>query len=715
MILEMPGLRPDNLMTYLAGLGLVRVVTTQFDPAAMSWWEGSTLMVDVARDDLVDFLIDAYRPTPILSPWNGGSGYGEKDKAPRQALNKLLTSGSPRLQAFVATDAVIRAVDQDKDKGTYVQRLRNSVPDAALPWIDAAVVLTTGPQGERRAVFPPLLGTGGNDGRYDFSTNFHQRLADVLPDLGARRPASRTWLESALDGRSVALAAATIGQFDPAAAGGPGTSAFDDAVSFVNPWPFVLMVEGLVSFASAPVRRFGEVAGRAAMPFTVTASPAGPTPGSEEEEARGELWAPVWNHPLGSRDIHHLFTSSRASWDGRTAVGAAHMYAALRSSGIDRRADRFFRYGFVQRNGLSYSAVLLDEVTVEARPEVEVGIAIEHRANPFLRVSATNRLAPVFAGYERARVRFYRDPGEAEHLLAVLAAATESERAVALTEGGRDAVSFAERKLRASEALPLFASLLADVPEYRIAAGLASGTVTVAEREWSMADLLIGRPPARAREPFQKAVVAGFGPRSLRSVLSELLVWRLAHRSDTRAPESAGVAVMDRYALSVPWQDVHAWASGALDDRLVETALMSMLALDWHGRLEREPWAPADAVPVPALAILQPFARQAVSATGLLDEASQRGIAPGWPAQLAAGTTSHVVAEAAALLQRSYVIQRGAGGTVAFLKPIGQVGPIASSDGQRLAAALWVPTNHTHALKRVTRLASQNSNEEIAS
>jgi CRISPR-associated protein Csx17 len=29
-------------------------------------------------------------------------------------------------------------------------------------------------------IFPPLLGTGGNDGRLDFSTNFHQRLLDVI-------------------------------------------------------------------------------------------------------------------------------------------------------------------------------------------------------------------------------------------------------------------------------------------------------------------------------------------------------------------------------------------------------------------------------------------------------------------------------------------------------------------------------------------------------
>ncbi len=56
-----------------------------------------------------------------------------------------------------------------------VLEFRNRCPDELLPWIDAAVVLAgDGP------VFPPLLGTGGNDGRLDFSTNFHQSLLDVI-------------------------------------------------------------------------------------------------------------------------------------------------------------------------------------------------------------------------------------------------------------------------------------------------------------------------------------------------------------------------------------------------------------------------------------------------------------------------------------------------------------------------------------------------------
>ena len=69
-----------------------------------------------------------------------------------------------------------------------VLEFRNRCPDELLPWIDAAIVLA----GDD-TFFPPMLGTGGNDGRLEFSTNFHQRLLDVIgtsaatgASLGAR-------------------------------------------------------------------------------------------------------------------------------------------------------------------------------------------------------------------------------------------------------------------------------------------------------------------------------------------------------------------------------------------------------------------------------------------------------------------------------------------------------------------------------------------------
>jgi CRISPR-associated protein Csx17 len=706
VILTMPGLRPTNLSTYLAGLGLMRIAAAQFDPSTRAWWDGSALCLEVTRDGLADFLIDEYRPTPILSPWNGGSGYGEKDKAPRVALDRLLASGADRLTAFVATDRAIGRVRSDVpsgDKATLVQALRNRAPDEALPWLDAAVVLTREPSsGKRKTVFPPLLGTGGNDGRYDFSTNFHQRLADVLPELGAKRSASLAWLDAALSGASVALARATIGQFDPLAAGGP-----DDDGSYVNPWLFVLMMEGLVSFASAPVRRLGESGSRAAMPFTVNSSPAGPVPGSGLEEARGELWAPVWDRPLGAREVRHIFASARTSWDGRTATSAAHMYAALRSCGIDRRVSRFVRYGLLQRNGLSFSAVLLDEVTVNTKPSVELGIAVERRAQRFLRAQTTNRLEPVLNAYEVARTGFYREV-ESAQLAQFLVKATEVERAVMLTQAGRDSVSRADRRLAAQQAVPVLKDRLA-IPEYRIAAGLASTKLRHAGSSWSMADLLLGRPPTNSTGEAQPAVVDGFGMRPLVSVLSDLMIWRLAHRSDdSSAPSSAGSDLMDSAAASTPWQDVHQWVAGQLDDTVVQEALKAMMALEWGERVAVT-YSPRDVLPNAALAILQPFARRDVTVNDTLDDSARRGIEPDWPSLLAAGRQRNVLERAVRVLNRSSVYAPSASGSPAFVRVIATV-PKSFPEATRLAAALWVPTHHMAALRRVaTLLAPQDA------
>ena len=745
MILTMPGLRPTNLSTYLAGLGLMRIAAAQFDPSTRAWWDGSALCLEVTRDGLADFLIDEYRPTPILSPWNGGSGYGELDKAPRAALEQLLATGSPRLAQFVSTDQAITQVVErlgwlrdgpftlrsripeqpgpfvqalrklrPDEKGVFVQGLRNRAPDDALPWLDAAVVLTREPvAGKRKPVFPPLLGTGGNDGHYDFSTNFHQRLSDVLPELGAKRYASIGWLEAAMSGAPVGLTRATIGQFDPLAAGGP-----DDDGSYVNPWLFVLMMEGLVSFASAPVRRLGESGSRAAMPFTVNASPAGPVPGSGVEEARGELWAPVWDRPLGAREIRHVFSSARTSWDGRTATSAAHMYAALRSSGIDRRVSRFLRYGFLQRNGLAFSAVLLDEITVNVRPNVELGIAVESRAQRFLRAERTNRLAPVFNAYEVARTAFYRDV-QPSQLVGLLASASKVERAVMLTQAGRDSVTRGDRRLGAGKAIPLLEGSLRTSPEFRIAAGLASTKLWHAGDQWSMADLLLGRPPTRGSDS-HPAHVEGFGTRSLVSVLSDLLTWRLAHPAgDSAAPRSAGSDLVAFAALTIPWQDVHQWVNEQLDESLIQEALMAMMALEWSDHISLR-WSPPDVLPNSALAILQPFARRNVTANDTLDENARRGIEPDWPSLLAAGRQHSVLARAVQVLNRSSVYAPSTRGLGDFVRVIATV-PRCFPDGARLAAALWVPTHYLAALLQVATLASHQdphdttTSKEIAS
>src|SRR5690606_16805648 len=110
---------------------------------------------------------------PILAPWNGGSGFYEKDN--KVALTSILKNADPRFDAYrsclAAAEAALEGMDRKAspkgdDKAALLTRIRGTMPDVALSWFDASVLLTgDSPQ------YPPLLGTGGNDGRLDFTNN----------------------------------------------------------------------------------------------------------------------------------------------------------------------------------------------------------------------------------------------------------------------------------------------------------------------------------------------------------------------------------------------------------------------------------------------------------------------------------------------------------------------------------------------------------------
>ena len=152
----------------------------------------------------------------------------------------------------------------------------------------------------RQAFFPPLLGTGGNDGRLEFSTNFHEQLIQADRRYRQEPGALVTTAMDLLAGTQRApLAKAPIGQFDPATRAARVVAGSGPADSLANPWSFVLVVEGSLLFAASAARRNQHAAGRAAMPFTVSASPEGSASGASGEESRGELWAPVWHE-----DVH---------------------------------------------------------------------------------------------------------------------------------------------------------------------------------------------------------------------------------------------------------------------------------------------------------------------------------------------------------------------------------------------------------------------------
>jgi len=46
----------------------------------------------------VDFFLNRYQPTPVLAPWNGGSGFFPKDN--KEAINAISKSANTRFADY---------------------------------------------------------------------------------------------------------------------------------------------------------------------------------------------------------------------------------------------------------------------------------------------------------------------------------------------------------------------------------------------------------------------------------------------------------------------------------------------------------------------------------------------------------------------------------------------------------------------------------------
>lgn len=365
---ELTGCRPEPLASYLKALGVFRLVAEQRDQEARGFWRGEHFVLRSAlnRESLAEFFARQWQPTPVVAPWNGGSGFYPKDN--RKAADTIVASTDSRLAKFAAAIQVARSLvarrgwverPADADKRSLLSEMRAQLPDEALAWVDAAVVI-----GDDRLLFPPLLGTGGNDGRLDFSNNFQQRVMELMAT------SSTAAVDSSLFGTAMKTDfKGAMGQYQPS------------AHRRTNPWDFVLLIEGALMLASAATRRY-ENASPSLMAFPFHARAAG---GSEtltdddERESRDELWLPLWAAPASIREVRRLFAEGRATVGSgdraRPASSALDFARAVAALGVDRGIDAFVRIGFQVRNGLAYFATPLGRFATD---EVEVARLLDH-------------------------------------------------------------------------------------------------------------------------------------------------------------------------------------------------------------------------------------------------------------------------------------------------------------------------------------------------
>jgi CRISPR-associated protein Csx17 len=347
---------------YLKSLGVLRLVAEQADAAAQGWWEGDTfqLQSNLAREGLMQFFLDQYAPTPIVAPWNSGSGfYGKED----EALQAILATTDARFVEYRAAISgclgfpEVKSGRSDEDKlrkAAILRRCRNRLPDSAVEWLDAVM----GVAADESLSFPPILGTGGNDGRLEYTNNFMSRLRAMLIEPAARKSA-RELLENALFAeRTGGLQNGAAGQYDPGRAGGANQGAGIEADAKTNPWDLILTMEGTVAWASGLYRRQG-IANRAVLcsPFTVYSKKVGYGSASEKDESRAEVWTPLWSRPVRYAELRVLLREGRASISGRAAQDTLEFAEAAASLGVDRGIEKFVRYSLVVRRGKSYVAL----------------------------------------------------------------------------------------------------------------------------------------------------------------------------------------------------------------------------------------------------------------------------------------------------------------------------------------------------------------------
>lgn len=726
--LPLAGCTPEPLMSYLKALGVLRLVGEQADGDARGCWRNEVFVLHskLDRDALTNFFLNDYRPTPIVGPWAGGSGFFSKDN--KKVVSTLASPNSSKRckayqQVIEAVQSILKQVDI-KDKPTAEQkvellrRYRSQLPQEVIQWMDAALVLQSNGQ-----AFAPLLGTGGNDGRLDFSQNFMARL--VTLGVHNTTPDSRAahWLDNALFGDPVSgLAAAAVGQFAPGRAGGPNATQGMEGDATDNPWDFVLMIEGALLLSGAAVRRLG-VGGdsKSAFPFTVRASAAGFASGSDADavNGRGELWLPLWSRPIGLMELTTLFGEGRAEVGGRPARDGVDFARAVASLGVDRGIQQFTRLSFLKRSGKAFLAAPLGRVLVRRQESVDLLRQLDPWLDRFRKAVESSaksadkipkRFASAIRTIDSAIFDFAKHGGN-RLFQRIIVALGQAERELALTPG--------KVGQSLTKSLPLIglsshwiAAANDATPEFEIAVALAG----VHDREKKIGSLRSNLEPVVVWRGDDDKLAAKWAEKD------RAVVWNSANLTTNLAAvlrrrlmdgERNGCKDLPLAASKfVSLGTMSRFLAGELDERRIEDLLWGLMLLPQAPGRSSRPLDDANAPPLPrAYALLKLlFLPQPLKADGLTVAIKPE---PSVVSLLTAGRVGEACRVAMRRLRASGLSplpHPRSGGVVRDTD--WQELDNLSGEGQRLAAALLLPL-HDADVNQLRKLVARETAPEL--
>lgn len=715
-VIALGGCRATPLLSYLQGLGILRLLHEQCPVDPVSYWEGGTLQIDsdLSRENLVRFFMEDYKPTPILSPWNNrcvtalrkrrGTGVGAK------GIKAIEASDDPRFETTRITlrkahevlklalaegwaDSKGRIANKPKTKKEFLTACRATFPDEALDWLDTATVLSD----TERPHYPLILGgAGGVLGSGDLSLNYVDAVADLL--LNPKKAAhSKKLLAHTLFGDGhPKLENRPVGQFAPGAAGTINSSAFGSAKSLANLWSFVLGMEGALLFSSGVARRFSGLQGLATTPFTVQGHPTGYS-AADGETVKGEFWAPIWQRPMTLPELRRVIAEGRLSWHGKQAISGLDAAKALSTLGVDRGFSHFERYVIAKRFGDLSLAAPVGPFIVAQQPTDRVTLLkttdtwmarVPRRNLPHTAASALRRV-------DAAQLKVTKNPDSAAPLQGFLVELAALERIISrnprLVQATGRPISPLDHKRWGPQ-------LDDDSVEWRLAAALATQRdylyppFSPSERRGGTTNVLFR--PVRLPETHRKGLEWDKRPNggysgSLTDRLADALITRTVLCSD-RAPDpgvlavGTGALVPFDYAGRVRAADVADFLNGQVDDRRLNQLLSAAALLDGPPRVKR-PEADRVVVADPPRAVLAAFYHSqpvTTPATDVNPQGQKVLLLPGlsWPQKLNAGRTADVLREALVRLR------------IAGFKPSVRAQSLSVPVPTRLLASLLIPT-----------------------
>jgi hypothetical protein len=301
-----------HLGDVLIGYGLFRAISEQVDPDATLWWSAAGPVLDTVLDDVPGWLLTDYAPSPVVCPWNAGSGFGlgwgpdGRQKISTRACpdhDVLVASSDPRVDQWRATVLECRRlVEQATARGWtkpgMVTAARGRLPDTALPWIDTAVAVI-GDAGDRLVV-NPLAGTGGNVGSADLGVVTARYVVRALGlDDAAAVEDRQEWARSVVTGQPSQrpLVEGTGLIYFPQSPPEPFR------FGLINPFGWLLAMEGIGALAGSLIGR-EQVVDQVLFPTLRPITTGAPCP----EPVHAETWLPMWGTRPSYREARMLVT-----------------------------------------------------------------------------------------------------------------------------------------------------------------------------------------------------------------------------------------------------------------------------------------------------------------------------------------------------------------------------------------------------------------------